>query len=76
MSTTYDTGVLKEFMGSAQYQVEMRIKGKNGVLIESLSDMPQEKEILFPSGSVFEVEKIKVKKTKFSGKITLDLTEK
>ena len=76
MSTTHDKSVIDAFKGSAQYQAEIHIKGKNGVLIESFSDAKEEKEILFKRGSTFNVEKIEVKKDKYSGKITLFLVEK
>jgi len=75
MSTTRDKNTISKFMGSEAYQVEMHIKGKKGVLIETLSDARSEKEILFQKESNFKINKIKVKKNKFTGKIIIELVE-
>ena len=76
MSTSYDKSITTIFSGSSQYQVEMTIKGKTGVLIEDLSDAKREKEILFGRGSRFKIESIKTegKKGKY-GKIFVTLSE-
>lgn len=75
ISTTYDRKVVKDFSSSSQYQVELTIKGKNGVLIENLSVAKREKEILFGRGSKFKVEAIKVTESPTTGKILLSLVE-
>ena len=76
MSTSYDKAIATNFRGSAQYQVEMSIKGKNGVLIEGFSDAKKEKEIIFNKESKFIIKDIKIKeKTGIYGKISLSLIE-
>lgn len=75
MSTSYDKNVISNFSGSGQYQIEMTIKGKNGVLIETLSDAKVEKEILFGRSSQFKVDSIRVKEKGFLGKIFVSLSE-
>ncbi|MBF0234985.1 MAG: hypothetical protein HQK65_18405 [Desulfamplus sp.] len=67
--------VMMDFLGKERYQVEMYIKGKNGVLIDMLSDARREKEVLFNRGHEFIIEKIKVKKSKFAGKIIMEIKE-
>jgi hypothetical protein len=75
MSSSYDKSIATKFGGS-QYTVEMSIKGKNGVLIEGLSDAKAEKEIIFGKSSKFEIKDIKIKeKVGIYGKILLSLIE-
>lgn len=59
VSTTYDKKIGKSFTNSDEYQVHMSIKGKNGVLVEHLSDTEKEKEILFNRNTNFKIESIK-----------------
>lgn len=76
VSTSYDNQAVKDFLGSGQWQVEMTIKGKSGVLIESLSQKKAEKEILFGQQSNFKIESIKIKeKAGIYGKIFVTLRE-
>ncbi len=76
MSTTYDKAVAENFSGSANYQVSMVIEGKNGVLIQNLSDAKKEKEILFGRGSKYKVTAIKSSGKKgLYGKILVNLKE-
>lgn len=76
LSTSQSKGVATAFQGSAKYQVEMTIRGKNGVLVEALSDAKAEKEILFSRGSLFNVQQIKVVEKGGIGKINMVLVEK
>lgn len=76
MSTTYATDY--GAAGGEFGEIKLIIKGKNGVLIESLSGIPQEKEVLFKTNSVFKVtdSKIKKKPTQFlKGKMEIYLEE-
>mgnify|MGYP000849232701 CR=1 FL=1 len=47
-----------EAMRNRPYTVLIRIEGKDGKLIEGLSTLPSEKEILFKSETIFKVEKV------------------
>lgn len=76
MSTSYDKTTATAFENNAQYQVEMIIKGKSGVLIEDFSDAKKEKEILFGREKAFRIESIKTTEKKgISGKIKMTLIE-
>jgi hypothetical protein len=76
MSTSYDKITAEDFGNNAQYQVEMIIKGKSGVLIEDFSDAKKEKEILFGRDSNFKIESIKTTEKKgITGKIKMTLIE-
>ena len=76
MSTSYEKSTATAFGNNAQYQVEMIIKGKSGVLIEDFSDAKKEKEILFGRGTNFKVESIKTTEKKgITGKIKMVLIE-
>jgi hypothetical protein len=57
-SATYDYNAIREAVLKRPFTVIIRIKGKNGRLIESLSAIKSEKEILFKSKTSFYVEKI------------------
>ncbi len=75
VSTSYDRKIVKDFVGNAQYSAEMVIKGKNGVLVESLSDKKSEKEVLLLRNTKFIVESIKVKEKGVIGSILFNLKE-
>jgi len=47
-----------EAMRNRPYTVLIRIEGREGKLIEELSTLPFEKEILFKSETIFKVEKV------------------
>ncbi len=57
-SSTYSEQAIIDAIRVRNYTVLIRIEGKNGKLIESLSTLPAEKEILFSTGTVFEVKKV------------------
>lgn len=57
-SSTYDYNALRDAVLNRQFTVIIRIKSKNGRLIEDLSTLKKEKEVLFKSNSKFTVEKI------------------
>ena len=75
MSTSYDKAEAMKFRTAAQYQMEMTIKGKNGVLVEGISVKPNEKEILFNRGDEFRIESIRVQKKGVTGKIIMTLIQ-
>ena len=60
LSTTYDKKMAESFTNSDPFSVLIKIKGKSGVTIENLSDMKNEKEILFNRNTAFKIEKTKV----------------
>ena len=57
-SATYSEDAVIEAMRNRPYTVLIRIEGKDGKLIEGLSTLPSEKEILFKSETIFKVEKV------------------
>jgi hypothetical protein len=57
-SATYSEDAIIEAIRSRSHTVLIRIEGKNGKLIEDLSTLPAEKEILFNTGSNFKVDKV------------------
>ncbi|WP_024769068.1 ADP-ribosyltransferase [Aquimarina macrocephali] len=57
-STTYSRDAIKSAMDNRVHTVLIRIKGKNGKLIEDLSTFAIEKEVLFKSNTRFKVNKI------------------
>ncbi|SPE77504.1 ADP-ribosyltransferase exoenzyme [Flavobacterium columnare] len=57
-SATYSENAIIDAIRNRSYTVLIRIEGKNGKLIEELSTLPAEKEILFKTGSIFEVNKV------------------
>ena len=54
MSTSYDAEVASDFGGN----VNFIIKSKNGAVIEKLSNLPHEKEVLFKTNQEFKVTNI------------------
>ena len=57
-SATYSEDAVIEAMRNRPYTILIRIEGKDGKLIEGLSTLPSEKEILFKSETIFKVEKV------------------
>ena len=57
-SSTYSEDAIIDAMRNRNHTVLIRIKGKNGKLIEDLSTLPKEKEILFKSETGFKVENV------------------
>ena len=57
-SSTYSFKALRDAVLVRRYRVIIRIDGKNGKLIEGLSTLKPEKEVLFKSGTVFTVKKV------------------
>lgn len=57
-SATYSEDAIIEAMRNRPYTVLIRIEGREGKLIEELSTLPSEKEILFKSETIFKVEKV------------------
>ena len=54
-STTYSQAAISKYIRDVPKNVLLRIEGKTGKLIEDISLKPQEKEVLFKSGTKFEV---------------------
>ena len=67
MSTSANKLVADDFADGAQYKIIFEIEGKNGVDISYISDMQEEKEILFDKSSKFKITKIKVVDKKIFG---------
>ena len=57
-SATYSEKAVIDAMRVRPYTVLIRIEGKNGRLLEEISTLPLEKEILFKSETIFRVEKV------------------
>jgi hypothetical protein len=64
MSTSYDKEQALKFGTSDRVKCIVEIKGKNGVLIETLSDAKKEKEILFNKESEMIIKDFKIKRDK------------
>lgn len=78
-SSTYDMDAIGVAMRNRAYTVLIRIKGKNGKVIEDLSTLKSEKEVLFKSNTKFEVKDIRESTSPedFISKIkTIELIEK
>ncbi|MBB4807300.1 hypothetical protein HNP38_002604 [Chryseobacterium defluvii] len=78
-SSTYDMDAIGVAMRNRAYTVLIRIKGKNGRVIEDLSTLKSEKEVLFKSNTKFEVKDIRESTSPedFISKIkTIELIEK
>lgn len=75
MSTSANKLVAEDFADGAEYKVIFEIKGKNGVDISSISDMQEEKEILFDKSSKFKITKIKVVDKKIFGNLYIYMEE-
>ena len=54
-SHNYDNFINNWFKQNPSHNVIMKVQGKNGKLIEDVSDIYEESELLFKSGSQFEV---------------------
>lgn len=54
-SSTYSVDAIRDAMKVRSHTVLIRIKGKNGKLIEDLSTLQAEKEILFKTGTQYKV---------------------
>jgi hypothetical protein len=57
-SSTYSETAIIDASRNRSHNVLVRIKGKNGKLIEDTSTLPSEKEILFNKNTKFEVEDV------------------
>lgn len=75
MSTSIDKLVANDFAEGTQYKIIFEIKGKNGVDISSISDIPDEKEVLFNKGSKFKITKITKSDNKTYGNIYITMEE-
>ena len=75
MSTSIDKLVANDFAEGTQYKIIFEIKGKNGVDISSISDIPDEKEVLFNKGSKFKITKIAKSYNKTYGNIYITMEE-
>lgn len=75
MSTSADKLVAEDFADGTEYKIFFEIKGKNGVDISSISDMQEEKEILFNKSSKFKITKIKVVDKKTFGNLYIYMEE-
>jgi hypothetical protein len=60
ISATYSRDAIKQAMLSRPHSYLIRIQGKNGKLIEEISTLSSEREILFKSNSKFRVKKVDV----------------
>ena len=75
MSTSANKLVAEDFADGTEYKVIFEIKGKNGVDISSISDMQEEKEILFDKSSKFKITKIKAVDKKVFGNLYIYMEE-
>ena len=75
MSTSANKLVAEDFADGTEYKVIFEIKGKNGVDISSISDMQEEKEILFNKSSKFKITKIKAVDKKVFGNLYIYMEE-
>lgn len=75
MSTSANKLVADDFADGAQYKIIFEIEGKNGVDISYISDMQEEKEILFDKSSKFKITKIKVVDKKIFGNLYIYMEE-
>lgn len=75
MSTSADKLVAEDFADGTEYKIFFEIKGKNGVDISSISDMQEEKEILFNKSSKFKITKIKIVDKKTFGNLYIYMEE-
>ncbi len=57
-SCTYSEEAIVSAMRNRPYSVLIRIEGKNGKLIEDISTLPAEKEIVFKTDTIFEVKDV------------------
>jgi SPP1 gp7 family putative phage head morphogenesis protein len=64
MSTSYDKAVATKFGTTDRVKCLVQIEGKNGVLIERFSAMPEEKEVIFNRNSKMKVKDFKIKRDK------------
>ena len=69
------TFLAEDFADGTEYKVIFEIKGKNGVDISSISDMQEEKEILFNKSSKFKITKIKAVDKKVFGNLYIYMEE-
>ena len=75
MSTSANKLVADDFADGAQYKIIFEIEGKNGVDISYISDIQEEKEILFDKSSKFKITKIKVVDKKIFGNLYIYMEE-
>jgi ADP-ribosyltransferase exoenzyme len=57
-SATHSEDAIIDAIRNRPHNVLIRIEGKNGKLIEDLSTLPAEKELLFKTGTNFKVDKV------------------
>lgn len=75
MSTSADKLVAEDFADGTEYKIIFEIKGKNGVYISAISDIQEEKEILFDKTSKFKITKIKAIDKKVFGNLFIYMEE-
>lgn len=75
MSTSIDKLVADDFADGASYKIIFEIEGKRGVDISSISDVQEEKEVLFDKSSKFKIKKIKVVDKNKYGSIYINMEE-
>ena len=75
MSTSANKLVADDFADGAQYKIIFEIEEKNGVDISYISDIQEEKEILFDKSSKFKITKIKVVDKKIFGNLYIYMEE-
>lgn len=75
MSTSIERLVAEDFADGSEYKVIFEIKGKNGVDISAISDMQEEREVLFNKSSKFRITKIKVTDKNKFGNIHISMEE-
>lgn len=75
MSTSINKLVADDFADGASYKIIFEIEGKRGVDISSISDMQEEKEVLFDKSSKFKIKKIKVVDKNKYGNIYINMEE-
>lgn len=75
MSTSVDKLVADDFADGTQYKIIFEINGKNGVDTSSISDIQEEKEVLFNKSSKFIISKIKAIDKNNIGNIYITMEE-
>ena len=75
MSTSLSKLVSDDFASGTEYKAVFEIKGKKGVDVSSISDLQEEKEILFDKMSKFIIKKIRISDKSKYGNLYIYLDE-
>ena len=69
LSTSQNKNIAEEFAGNAIFEITVKkyledkkyqraLTARNAVLVENISDVPGEEEVIFPSGSEFIIKDV------------------